>query len=96
MKQGIAALTAALTCLLAAGSARALAAQAAPVETAMRHVDFHVDSTLILQIEYLRGRLIARQPNLPASFDDKLSFEIEMDTAAIGVTMASLGALLNR
>lgn len=71
-------------------------AQSAPVETAMRHVDFHVDSTIVLQIEYLRGRLIARRPNVPATFDDKLSFDIEMDTASIGVTMTSLGDLLNR
>lgn len=96
MKRRVASLAARLTCLLVAGSGPALAAQSAPVETAMRHVDFHVDSTLILHIEYLRGRLIARRPNLPASFDDKLSFEIEMDTATIGVTMTSLGELLNR
>lgn len=96
MKRRLASVVVPLTCLLLVGSVTALVAQAGAVETAMRRVDFHVDSTVILHIEYLRGRLVARRPNLPASFDDKLSFDIEMDTAAIGVTMTSLGELLNR
>lgn len=82
--------------MLVAGSSPPLAGQAVPVETAMRRVDFHVDSSLILHIEYLRGRLIPRKAGLPASFDDKHSFEIAMDTATIRVTMTSLSELLNR
>ena len=62
----------------------------------MRHVDYHVDAAIVLHIEYLRGRLVPRRPNVPASFDDKFSFTIAMDTAVIGVTMTSLGDLLNR
>lgn len=96
MKRRVPSLFVRLTCLLIAGSGPALAAQSAPVETAMRHVDFHVDSTLILHIDYLRGRLVTRKANTPATFDDKFSFEIEMDTASIGVTMTSLSELLNR
>ena len=67
-----------------------------PVETVMRHVDFHVDSSLVMRIEYLRGRLAARRAGQPASFDDPLSFEIEMDTAAITLSTNALADLLNR
>lgn len=75
---------------------RTLAGQAEPIETLMRRVDYHVDSTLILHIEYLRGRLVPRKAGSPASFDDNTSFEIAMDTATIRVTMVSLSDLLNR
>lgn len=82
--------------LTAAPAAASPHRQSVRVETVMRHVDFHVDSTLIMHIEYLRGRLIGRRPGQPPSFDDKLSFEIAMDTASITLSTAALADLLNR
>jgi hypothetical protein len=62
----------------------------------MRRVDYHVDRTLILQIEYLRGRLMPQRAAEPPSFDDPRSFNIEMDTASITLTTGALADLLNR
>ena len=62
----------------------------------MRRVDFHIDSTLIMHIEYLRGRLVGRRPGQPPWFDDRFSFDIEMDTASITLTTGALADLLNR
>jgi hypothetical protein len=69
--------------------------QAVRVETAMRHIDFHIDSTLIMRIEYLRGRLVGQRPGQPPWFDDRFSFDIEMDTASITLTVTALSDLLN-
>ncbi len=94
MKQGVG-LAGAIVVALAAGTTSA-AAQQPPVETVMREVDFHVDSTLIMHIDYLRGQLIATRPTQPPSFDDPTSFDIAIDTADITLRTTALSALLNR
>jgi hypothetical protein len=67
-----------------------------PVETEMRNVVYHVDNHVALQIAYLRGTLVMTQPKLPPWFDDPNSFVIAIDTGEVGITPASLSALLNR
>ena len=83
-------------CLSAAPAGASSVRQSVRVETVMRNVDFHVDSTLIMHIDYLRGRLVGRRPGQPPWFDDKLSFDIEMDTASITLSTGALADLLNR
>jgi hypothetical protein len=67
----------------------------ADVQVEMRHVDYRVDSTIVLQITYLRGEV---QPTSdgPPYFDDKTSFTMNIDSAIIAVSPAGLGDLLNR
>jgi hypothetical protein len=72
------------------------AGKLAPVETQMRHIDYHVDSTLVAHIDFLRGRLLATRPGAPVHFDDSQSFVIEMDTAVITLSTRDLSDLLNR
>jgi hypothetical protein len=62
----------------------------------MRNVDFHVDSSIVLAIRYVRGELRRSSPDHPAFLDDKHSFTLGIDSARIGITPASLGDLLNR
>ncbi len=62
----------------------------------MRHVDFHVDSSIILRIDYLRGELQPTSPDRPPYFDDKQSFLLSIDSARIEITPGSLSDLLNR
>jgi hypothetical protein len=65
------------------------------VQVEMRHVDFHVDSTIVLHITYLRGALDPTGGS-PPSFDDKQSFAFGIDSAVIAISPAALGDLLNR
>ena len=65
------------------------------VQAEMRHVDFHVDASIVLRISYLRGRLLPRTSS-PVSFDDKASFILAMDTARVGLSTSGIAALLNR
>ncbi|HEY8062995.1 MAG TPA: hypothetical protein VID74_09365 [Gemmatimonadales bacterium] len=83
-------------CLPAAPAGASQITQSVRVETVMRHVDFHIDSTLIMHIEYLRGRLVGQRAGQPPWFDDRLSFDIEMDTASITLSTGGLADLLNR
>lgn len=72
------------------------AQQAIRVETAMRNVDYHIDATLVMHIDYLRGRLVGTHPGQPPWFDEPTSFGLEMDTATITLTTQALAGLLNR
>lgn len=65
------------------------------VQVQMRNVDFHVDSSIVLAIRYVRGELRRSAPDHPAFLDDKHSFTLSIDSARIGITPASLSDLLN-
>lgn len=67
-----------------------------PVQAAMRRVNFHVDPTIVLRIEYLRGRLLPTRPGSPAIFEDKRSFILQIDSATITLDTRGMGELLNR
>jgi hypothetical protein len=62
----------------------------------MRHVDFHIDSTIVLHIGYLRGDLRPTSPRHSPYFDDKSSFVLSIDSARIGISPGGLASLLNR
>jgi hypothetical protein len=66
------------------------------VQARMGHVDFHIDSSVVLRIHSLRGALLRAAPEHPPYLDDKHSFILAIDTARIGITPASLSGLLNR
>jgi len=61
----------------------------------MRHVDFYVDSEVILHIRHLDGRMRSKAGG-PIVFDDKNSFIITLDTAEVGMNGDDLTALLNK
>ncbi|MGQ0701677.1 MAG: hypothetical protein ACT4PM_00925 [Gemmatimonadales bacterium] len=67
-----------------------------PVEAQMRRVDFRLDPTVVLQIGFLRGRLLPAEPRAAPWFDDKRSFVIELDSAEVTVSTRTLSDLLNR
>jgi hypothetical protein len=77
-------------------SSSAQTSSAAEVQTQMRHVDFHVDSTVVLKIDFLRGQLQSASKDRSPYFDDKKSFVLSIDTARIAIAPAQLGDLLNR
>ena len=85
-----------LFAIAGAAGAEAQDASAKPVQVQMSNVDFHVDSTIVLDIDYARGRLRRVAPDHPPFLDDKRSFVLELDTARIAISPASLSGLLNR
>jgi hypothetical protein len=66
------------------------------VQVQMRNVDFHLDSSVVLDLRFLRGELRRAASNRAPFLDDKHSFTLAIDTARIGITPASLSDLLNR
>ncbi|MGH7622919.1 MAG: hypothetical protein ACREMU_11305, partial [Gemmatimonadaceae bacterium] len=67
----------------------------AQTRVSMRHVDFYVDSQVVLHIRHLDGTMRAKTGG-PVVFDDKQSFIITLDRAEVGLTGADLTALLNK
>jgi hypothetical protein len=61
----------------------------------MRHVDFYVDTAIVLDIRHLDGTMRSKEGG-PILFDDKNSFIITIDTAEVGLTGADLTTLLNK
>jgi hypothetical protein len=66
------------------------------VDAEMRHVDFHIESGIVLHIARLRGALTPTAAGTPPTFDDKKSFTLVMHSAEIAIDTASLAVLLNR
>ncbi len=60
----------------------------------MRHVLYHVDDRVVLQIRHLRGALLPTR-DAPPWFDDPESFTLAIDTGEVSISPASLSALLN-
>ena len=79
-----------------AGAARPDRKSTAVVDAEMRHVDFHIDSGIVLHIARLRGSLSPTVAGTPPTFDDKKSFTLVMHSAEIAIDTASLAVLLNR
>ena len=66
------------------------------VQAEMRHVDFHIDSGIVLHIQHLRGELVPAAAGAIPTLDDKASFSLSIHTAEISIDTTSLGILLNR
>lgn len=79
-----------------AGEARTNHKSTDIVDAEMRHVDFHIDSGIVLHIARLRGSLSPTVAGTPPTFDDKKSFTLVMHSAEIAIDTASLAVLLNR
>jgi hypothetical protein len=65
------------------------------VEIQMRKVNYRLTPDVVLEIRSLRGQLERTNPELPVSFDDSSSFSVQIDTAEVAVSAASLTALMN-
>ena len=80
-------------------AARPMAAQREgfpPVAVQMRHVDYHIDSTIVLRTRFLRGELRPTSPEHAPWLDEKNSFTIAIDSADVAMSPKDLGDLLNR
>ncbi len=75
---------------------RAIDKSAKAVDAEMRHVDFHIDSGIVLRIARLRGALLPTVSGTPPTLDDKKSFLLVMHSADIAIDTSSLAVLLNR
>lgn len=66
-----------------------------PVDIQMRNVNFRISRDIVLEIRSLRGQLRRTKPDVPVTFDDPASFRVEIDTAEVAVTPATMTALMN-
>ena len=82
--------------ILAASSLAAQREGFPPVAVQMRHVDYHIDSTIVLHTRFLRGELRPTSPEHAPWFDEKNSFTIAIDSADVSMSPQDLGDLLNR
>ena len=71
------------------------AGQNGAVSFQMRNVNLFLSRDIVLGVQALRGRLQRTKSNVPVTFDDSDSFLVDVDTAEIRLSAASLGALMN-
>ena len=69
--------------------------QAAPVQIQMRKVNFRLARDIVLEVHSLRGELHRAKPEIPVTFDDSASFKVNIDSAEVAISPASLTALMN-
>lgn len=65
------------------------------IDLQMKNVKFRLAKDIALEVRSLRGQLRRTTPNVPVTFDDSASFVVEIDSAEVAITAASLTALLN-
>ncbi len=61
----------------------------------MVNVNIHLDPDLILHIHHLSGQFLPTRKGQPPAFDDKLSYIVAIDSAEVGVSVASMSHALN-
>ena len=61
----------------------------------MVNVDIHLDPVLVLQIRQLDGQFLPTHTGKPPTFDDKLSYLVNIDSAEVAVSMASMTHAMN-
>src|SRR5579872_5773052 len=71
------------------------AGHARGVQIQMRNVNFRLAPDVVLEVRTLRGELQRTTPEVPVTFDDPTSFTLKIDVAQIGISPASLTALMN-
>jgi hypothetical protein len=59
------------------------------------NVNIHLDPVLVLHVRHLAGRFLPTRKGQPPTFDDKLSYIVAIDSAEVGVTMASMTYAMN-
>jgi len=69
--------------------------QATPVDIQMRNVNFRLTHDVVIEIRRLRGQLRRTKPDVPVTFDDSASFLLDIDSADVAMTPASMNALMN-
>jgi hypothetical protein len=61
----------------------------------MRNVNFRLGDDIVLEVRTLRGQLQRTNAEIPVTFGDSASFIVEIDSAEVAITPASLTALMN-
>ena len=70
-------------------------AAGATTHAAMRHVLFHLQRDIILDIDWLEGELRPASDEDPIVFDDPTSFSLHIDSGEIALSMSALERLMN-
>lgn len=78
----------------AASGPDSLAAEA-PTHASMRHVLFHLQRDIILDIDWVEGELRPTSDEDPIVFDDPGSFSMYIDSGEIALSMSALERLMN-
>ena len=68
---------------------------AGAVEIQMKNVNYRIARDIVLEVRALRGRLERTKADKPVTFDDSASFLVDIDTAQVALSTASLTALMN-
>ena len=67
----------------------------AETQVEMVNVNIHLDPVLVLHIRHLVGKFLPTKKGQPPTFDDKLSYIVAIDSAEVGVTLASMTYAMN-
>ena len=65
------------------------------VQIQMKNVNFRFARDIAFEVRTLRGQLRRTKTDVPVTFDDSESFTVEVDSAEVAITPASLSALMN-
>ena len=62
----------------------------------LKHVNLHIDETVVLQIESLRGELLPARQGVGLNFDDRDTLLLQIDGGEAAMSTAAFATLMNR
>jgi hypothetical protein len=62
----------------------------------LKHVNFHIDDTIVMEIGLLRGELLPAIQGVPPTFDDRRTLLMKIDGGEAAMSTASFTDLMNR
>jgi hypothetical protein len=65
------------------------------VQIEMMNVNVHLDPDLVLHVHHLTGKFLSTRKGQPPIFDDKSSYIVAIDSAEVGISMASMSHAMN-
>ena len=61
----------------------------------MKHVNYHIDETVVLQVDNLRGELLPAREGVVPNFDDRSTLLLQIDGGEAAMSTASFATLMN-
>ena len=62
----------------------------------IKHTDFHIDETVVMQIETMRGELLPARAGVTLNFDDRSTLLLQIEDGKAAMSTAAFATLMNR
>ncbi len=78
------------------GASQPLSGDDQPTYFEIKHTDFHIDETVIMQIESMHGELLPARAGVMPNFDNRNTLLLQVEAGEAAMSTAAFATLMNR